>query len=362
LAACGGNSANDAAVGGNDLAVASDDLGAGNDLSDDDLSSAPVPDLAVPRDLAGYDFAGVDLAVPRDLTVPHDFAHPPIDLAGADLAGSMEIFPPDNPWNTDISNDPVDPNSDNYIASIGASVGLHPDFDSIGDGIPYVDVPPTQLKVPVTFTSYPGESDPGPYPIPDNAPIEGGGDAHVIVVDRLNGYLYELYQGMKVASGWSAANGAVFNLRSNALRPAGWTSADAAGLPIFPGLVRYDEVTAGLIPHALRFTIAQTQKGYVSPARHAAGSCAYGSNCPPMGLRVRLKSSVVITTYPPSVQVILTALKKYGMFVADNSGGSNWYISGEPNASWNDSDLHKINGIIGSDFEVVQSGPITAYP
>lgn len=272
--------------------------------------------------------------------------------------GTSGIFPADNPWNTDISNAPVDPKSDQYIANIGASTGLHPDFDAIGDGIPYVEVPSDQALVPVTFTDYPDESDPGPYPIPDDAPIENGGDGHVIVVDRGNGFLYELYQGSQGFGGWSAANGAKWDLRSNAGRPAGWTSADAAGLPIFPGLVRYDEVTAGAIHHALRFTVSRTQTGYVAPASHAAGSCALNSDCPPMGLRLRLKASVDISGYPPSVQVILTALKHYGMIVADN--GSAWYISGAPDSRWNDDDLHQLNGITGSDFEVIASGPITA--
>jgi hypothetical protein len=185
-----------------------------------------------------------------------------------------------------------------------------------------------------------------------------GGDAHVIAVDRANGFLYELYQGQKVAGGWSAANGAKWNLKSNATRTIRWTSADAAGLPIFPGLARYDEVAAGEITHALRFTINSTQRGFVAPATHAAGSCAINSACPPMGLRVRLKAAVDISTYPAQVRVVLTALKKYGMILADN--GSNWYISGAPNPGWIDDDLQKIRGIHGSDFEAVQHGAIQA--
>jgi hypothetical protein len=280
---------------------------------------------------------------------------------GGGLPQTGEVFPPDNPWNTDISDPdkfPVDPMSTDYLNSIGINTGLHPDFDSVGDGIPFVIVPGNQPKVPITFTAYPDESDPGPYPIPYNAPVEGGGDMHVIAVDLDNGFLYELYNGSKIANGWQADNGAVFNLHSNALRPAGWTSADAAGLPIFPGLVRYDEViNQQAINHALRFTVDKSQKGYISPARHAAGSCALNSACPPMGLRLRLKASLDISTYPPSVQVILTALKKYGLIVADN--GSNWYVSGEPNANWNDDDLHKLGAVKGGDFEVIASGPIT---
>jgi hypothetical protein len=271
-------------------------------------------------------------------------------------AACPTIFPADNPWNTDISSAEVDPMSAQYIASIGTTVGMHNDFDAIGDGIPYVEVPPDQKLVPITFVDYPDESDPGPYPIPDDAPVEMGGDRHVIAVDRGNCRLYELFNATKVSGGWEASNGARWDLSSNAGRPAGWTSADAAGLPIFPGLVRYDEVQAGEINHALRFTVVYTQRGYVAPATHFASSDT-NPDLPPMGLRVRLKASVDISSYPPSVQVILRALKKYGMMVADN--GSNWYISGAPDARWIDDDLAKISGIKGSDFEAIKHGPIT---
>ena len=279
---------------------------------------------------------------------------------GGALPGPLPLLPPSNWWNTDITNAPVDPMSSQYIASIGGSTGLHPDFSSVAGGnygIPYVEVPPTQPLVPVTFTVYPDESDPGPYPIPDNAPIEMGGDGHVIVVDRGNGFLYELYQGMKVTGGWSASNGAKWDLKSNAGRTPGWTSADAAGLPIFPGLARFDEVNGGAIPHALRFTVSSSQKGYVAPASHAAGSCALGSACPPMGLRVRLKASFDDSAFTPQAKVILEALKHYGMIVADN--GSDWYISGAPDPGWNDDDLHHLGQITGDQFEVVQAGTIT---
>jgi hypothetical protein len=282
---------------------------------------------------------------------------------GGGGGGNSGIFPDSNAWNTPIDTASIDPKSAAYIASIGANVGLHQDWSSIAGGnygIPYIEVSGGQAPVPITFTDYPDESDPGPYPIPLDAPVEDGGDGHVIAVDRTNGFLYELYQGTQSGAGWSAANGAKWNLKTGALRPAGWTSADAAGLPIFPGLVRYDEVSAGEIKHALRFTIARTQKGYIAPATHAAGSCALNSDCPPMGLRVRLKMSVDISGYPASVQVILRALKKYGMIVADNaSATANWFISGAPNAGWNDDDLAKIKGVKGSDFEVVTTGPIT---
>jgi hypothetical protein len=269
-----------------------------------------------------------------------------------------QVFPSDNPWNTDISSAAVDPKSDAYITNMGAGTGLHADFDAVGDGIPFVFVSGDQKKVPVSFDNA-EESDPGPYPLPDDAPIENGGDAHCIAVDFTNGQLYELYVAEHSGGKWSASSGAIFDLNSNMQRPAGWTSADAAGLPIFPGLVRYDEViTKGEINHALRFTASRTLSGYVAPARHSAGACDVGScDAPPMGLRVRLKASVDISGYPASAQVILKALKKYGMFLADN--GTSWYISGEPNEAWIDDDIRQISGIKGRDFEVVETGPIT---
>jgi hypothetical protein len=271
-----------------------------------------------------------------------------------------QVFPADNPWNSDISKAKVDPKSDDYITNMGANSGLHADFDAIGDGIPFVFVSGAQKKVAVSFDNA-EESDPGPYPLADDAPIENGGDAHCIAVDFDNGKLYELYVADHSGGKWSAASGAIFDLNSNSQRPAGWTSADAAGLPIFPGLVRYDEVVNQKeIKHALRFTASRTMSGYVAPARHSAGSCDVGdSGCtaPPMGARLRLKASVDISSYPASAQVILTALKKYGMFLADN--GSSWFISGEPNEAWIDDDIRQISGIKGRDFEVLETGPIT---
>ncbi len=290
---------------------------------------------------------------------------------GSTSGGSTQVFPADNPWNTDISGYPVHPDSDAFIASIGASAGLHPDFGTVWNGapngIPYVVVPAGQPLVPITFTAYGSESDPGPYPVPSDAPIEGGpngtGDRHVIVLDPAGRKLYELFRAFPdptLPGGWLADSGAVFDLDSNALRPAGWTSADAAGLPIYPGLVRYDEaVVAGEIRHALRFTVSQTQRGYVEPARHFASSSS-DPTLPPMGLRLRLKASVDISGYPPVVQVILRALKTYGMFVADN--GSDWYLSGAPDPRWSDDDLSELSGIVGSDFEVVDTGPIITAP
>jgi hypothetical protein len=286
------------------------------------------------------------------------------DLGASASLNGKRLFPADNAWNQDVSNEPVDPNSANLIASMGLGTSLHPDFGTVWNGapngIPYIVVSGSQTKVPITFTAYGNESDPGPYPVPANAPVEGGpngsGDRHVIVIDRDNWKLYELYRAFPNGSGWNADSGAVFDLNSNALRPAGWTSADAAGLPIFPGLVRYDEVF-GLreITHALRFTASRTRRAYVSPARHFASSNT-DPNLPPMGMRVRLKASVNISGYSPAMQVILRALKKYGMILADN--GSNWYISGAPDSRWNDDELNTLKGLKGSDFEVVKMGTI----
>ena len=281
--------------------------------------------------------------------------------AGASLKGK-QVFPFDNAWNQDISNSPVDPNSNNLIAGIGLNANLHPDFGTVWNGapngIPYIVVSGTQTPVPINFTAFGSQSDPGPYPVPSNAPIEGGpngtGDRHVIVIDRDNWKLYEMYRAFPVNNGasWNCDSGAVFNLNSNALRPAGWTSADAAGLPIFPGLVRYDEVFEQQeIRHAIRFTAQITRRAYVHPARHWA-STNTSADRPPMGMRVRLKASFDISGYSPAMQVILRALKKYGMILADN--GSNWFISGAPDPRWNDSELNTLKAIKGSNFEVVK--------
>lgn len=274
--------------------------------------------------------------------------------------GDCKVFPPDNPWNRDVSKDALDPNSDKYINSIGRSTNLHPDFGADPTyGIPYVIVSGNQPKVPIEFTDYGDESDPGPYPVPPDAPIEGGpspdGDRHVLVVDKDNCVLYELSQAFYTNPGWKAAGGAVFDLKSNKLRPDTWTSTDAAGLPIFPGLVRYDEIQAGEINHALRFTVQHTQKGFIHPATHYA-SDSTNPNWPPMGLRLRLKASYDISKYTGPAKIVLTALKKYGMIVADN--GSNWYISGSTDSRWNDDELDQLKQVPGDVFEVVQSGPI----
>jgi len=297
-------------------------------------------------------------------------------LSGADLGPGASLngalpFPADNPWNTDISAAPVDPASGTLIASIGLSAGLHPDFGSgtyLGAyiGIPYIVVAGTQPLVPVAFQLYGDESDPGPYPIPADAPIEGamadgssfGGDRHVLVIDKDHNRLFELDNGFPQPGGsWQADCGALFHLDSDTVRPGaqpGWTSADAAGLPIFPGLVRYDEAASPAgIRHALRFTVQSTRKAYVPPANHWASSNT-SPTVPPMGMRVRLKASYPIPAgFTPQTQAILQALKTYGMLVADN--GSNWYLSGAPDPRWdNDSLVGELGQVKGSNFEVVQ--------
>lgn len=270
------------------------------------------------------------------------------------------LFPPDNPWNQDISASAVDPNSDNLIASIGFNKPLHPDFGTTYNGqpsgIPYIIVDGKQAKARITFKAYGDESDAGPYPAPGDAPIEGGpasgGDRHVLVIDRDNWMLYELDRAFPTKNGWNADSGAVFDLNKTKDRPAGWTSADAAGLPIFPGLVRYDEVMEQkAIHHALRFTVVKTRRAYVAPARHFASS-KKDVNLPPMGMRVRLKASVDISKYPVECQVILAAMKKHGMIVADNGG--DWFVSGAPDPRWNDDNLQALKSIHGRDFEVVK--------
>jgi len=273
-------------------------------------------------------------------------------------------FPSDNPWNADVSAEPIDANSATLIASCGNN-GVHPDFGTVWDGapngIPYVVVSGSQGKVPVTFM-YTSESDPGPYPIPASAPIEGGtnalGDRHVLVIDRDNWKLYELFDAHPINGGerWSAGSGAVFDLSSNASRPAGWTSADAAGLPIFPGLVRYDEaVEQSEIRHALRFTCPRTRRAYVAPATHWASSNTDAA-LPPMGMRVRLRADFDVSTFPPEVRVILRAMQRYGMLLADN--GSGWYVSGAPDPRWSDDKLATLSRVRSTDFQVVRMGRV----
>ena len=256
--------------------------------------------------------------------------------AGASLRG-LQVFPRDNPWNEDVSSRPVDPLSQRILQRIGLDKPLHPDFGTVcqgnPSGIPYVVVPGTQPTVPVKF-EYADESDPGPYPIPRDAPIEGGeksqGDRHVLVIDRDHGRLYELFAARRPSEGkgWQAGSGAIFDLNSNRLRPAGWTSADAAGLAIFPGLVRYDEVVGpGSVRQAFRFTVRRSRRAYVHPARHFASQLTE-TDLPPMGIRVRLKASCNARKFPPQARVVLEALKSHGMILADNGG--DWFVSGAP--------------------------------
>src|SRR6266496_3385589 len=268
-------------------------------------------------------------------------------------------------WNTDISAAPVDPNSANYVNFIGATVTLHPDFGS-GTfhnqtlGIPYQVVAGTQAKVPVTLGAFFDESDPGPEPIASNALIEGypkpgNGDRHVLVLEKDGCWLYELYNASLSKGKWSADATAIWDMTINEQRPYTWTSADAAGLPVFVGLVRYDEVAAGAINHALRFTLPSSQKAFVLPATHWA-STNTNTSAPPMGLRLRLKASFDISGYPADDQVILTAMKKYGLLLADN--GSAIFISGAPDNRWNNNNLNLLKQITASNFEVVQTGTI----
>ena len=262
------------------------------------------------------------------------------------------ILPGSNVWNQRVDGLAVASNSDTMIAAIGLGASLHPDFSAAGGyGIPFNIVGTATPRSTVAF-DYADESDAGPYPIPAKPKIEGGSDRHLLMIDTNACKLYELFAAAKVGSSWTAGSGAIWNLKSNALRPDGWTSADAAGLPIFPGLVRYSEVAAGAIRHAIRFTASSTCGGYIYPARHETGSGSCATK-PPMGLRVRLKVSVDISGYGPQSQVILRALQQYGMLLADN--GSPWYITGAPDSRWNDDELHGLGGIKGSDFEVVDT-------
>ncbi|MDP4301111.1 hypothetical protein [Leptothrix discophora] len=320
----------------------------------------------------GSDAAGSQAAAPAPTPGTGSGATTFGDFSGAGTGVNAALngavaFPGSNAWNTDISAAPVDPDSDAILTSIGLATGLRPDFGAgtwqgAPIGIPYVVVAGTQPPVRVNFTAYPGESDAGPYPVPDFAPIEGGngstGDRHVLVIDRDNHRLYELARAFRQSDGsWNADCGAVFHLDSNTVRPLGrpgWTSADAAGLPIFPGLARREEAARGPggIRHALRFTVARTRRAYVPPATHVASSDT-SANLPPMGMRVRLKASYAIPTgFSTEARAILTALKTYGMFVADN--GSNWYLSGAPDEAWPDTLNSQLGQVKGSDFEVIR--------
>ena len=273
-------------------------------------------------------------------------------------APKCPLFPTSNVWNKRVDKLPVAANSQAVLSTIGLDVGLHPDFGTVWDGhpngIPYTIASKKTKRYRVHF-NYASESDRGPYPIPAKVKIEGGSDHHALIVERNSCRLYELYALRKKSGRWFAGSGAIWNLRSNKLRHAGWTSADAAGLPMLPGLARYDEVARGHIDHALRFTVENTRRAYIYPARHFA-SDQTDPNLPPMGLRVRLRAGFDISGYPRQVRVILTALKRYGMIVADN--GANWYISGAPDRRWNDDALHTIGGVTGADFEVVNTSKL----
>ncbi|MCP4205349.1 MAG: hypothetical protein GY769_25845 [bacterium] len=312
-------------------------------------------------------FAG-SLALAANLI---SFAHGGAVAFAQQIAG-CSLFPADSIWNARVDSLPLDPASATYVNTIGADTGVHADFGS-GEwppgsgapiGIPFVVVPASQPSVPVSFL-YDDESDPGPYPIPPNAPIEGGaasnGDRHVLVLESGSCALYELFYSFPQNGGtsWTADSGAVFDLDSYALRPDTWTSADAAGLPILPGLVRYEEVEAGAIEHALRFTVPQTRRAYVWPARHFASSLT-GAQYPPMGQRFRLRSDFDLTGFSPRIQVILQALKEYGMMLADN--GSAWFLSGAPDDRWDNDELRELLGVVGSDFEAVDVSSLMADP
>jgi hypothetical protein len=275
--------------------------------------------------------------------------------------GGCPVFPQSNPWNQRVDTLPVASNSDAIVRSIGLGDTMHADFGSgLWEGgpigIPFVTVGKGQARVPVSF-DYADESDRGPYPLPRGVPIEGGrgsdGDRHVIVVDRSRCRLYELFAAYPRAGGarWSAGSGAIWNLRSNRLRPRGWTSADAAGLPILPGLARYAEVKRGHIDHALRFTAERTRQAFVFPARHFASDLT-DPNLPAMGQRLRLKRGYDVSRFPRQARVVLTALKRYGMILADN--GSSWYVSGAPDPRWSNDQLHTLGRVPGSAFEVVR--------
>ncbi len=281
---------------------------------------------------------------------------------GAAVLAGCPVFPADSHWNLRVDTLPVHPSSGGIVRSIGAGDTMHADFGSgryegAPIGIPYVTVPRGQRRVPVSF-DYAEESDRGRYPIPRRVPIEGGrgsnGDRHVIVVERSRCRLYELFDAHPVAGGarWHAGSGAIFNLRSNRLRRRGFTSADAAGLPILPGLARYPEVRRGRIEHALRFTASRTRRAFIYPARHFA-SDLNDPDLPAMGQRLRLKRGFDISRFPRQSRIVLRALKRYGMILADN--GSSWYVSGAPSRGWDNDDLHSLHGVPGSAFEVVDT-------
>ena len=290
----------------------------------------------------------------------------PVAAAPSLVSSGCPLFPADNVWHTDVSRLPVHPRSGAYLAAMGAGAGIHADFGSGAweggpIGIPYTVVPAGQARVPVRF-GYAGESDPGPYPIPPDAPVEGGpdagGDRHVLVVQAGTCRLYELFDAHREGGGWRAGSGAVWDLRSNRLRPAGWTSADAAGLPILAGLVRYEEVARGRIDHAIRVTVDRSQASYLWPARHQAGQA--GASLPPMGLRLRLRAGVDVAGFPYQARVILQAMRTHGLVVADN--GSSGFIGGVPDGRWDNDALHQLRRVTLADLEAVDTTPLRISP
>ena len=304
--------------------------------------------------------AAIALAAgPAQINEPATAYAPAVRLtppAGTSIAG-CPVFPADNPWNMRVDQAPLRARSAQTIAAIQSAGGdfLHPDFGENPDyGIPFVVVPADQAVVPITYTDAGDESDPGPFPIPANAPVEAGSDRHVIVLQHGNCRLFELFAAQRSGAGWSAYSGAMFDLRTNGLRPLGWTSADAAGLAIFPGLVRYDEVVAGAIHHAIRVTMNATQRAFILPATHAASSNT-NADLPPMGLRLRLRTDFDISGLPGQARIIALAFQQYGIIVADN--GSNWFFQGAPSPGWIDADLNQLKTIPGNAFEVVDTGP-----
>ncbi len=319
-----------------------------------------MPDFRARRLILLSLFAGLVIVAAARVAVP----------ARADIV-SCPVFPSNNVWNARVDNLPVDANSNAYINTMGSSTPLHADFGTVWEGapigIPYITVPGSQPLVQIAFSpdGYENESDPGPFPIPTAAPIEGGpnatGDRHVLVVDQDHCMLYELYHAFPQSDGsWVVDSSAKYDLNSNGLRPDGWTSADAAGLPIFAGLVRYDEVQSGAINHAIRFTVSDTRGAHIWPARHDASSLTE-TKYPPMGQRFRLKSTVDISGYPPTEQVIFRAMQQYGLIIADN--GSDWYIGGAPDPRWDDGELHDaFDTLHGSDFEAVDESPYMIDP
>ena len=289
-------------------------------------------------------------------------ARPSPATTTAPVLGGCPVFPANNPWNTDIASRPRHSNSDRIIHAINTTGGrfLHADFGGGGEyGIPFVTVSSTATQWPVRYTDYGDESDPGPFPIPRHAPIEGGatsdGDRHVIALQKGTCRLFELYRAFPRSTRWDAASGATWDLRSNRLRPAGWTSADAAGLPILPGLARCEDIAAGAVHHALRVTFGRTRRGYVSPARHLASSST-STSLPAMGMRLRLKANYDITRYRGQTRTLLVAMKRYGLMVADN--GSNWFITGAADDCWDDEDLNQLKLVPGTAFEVVDTGRV----